>query len=57
MKEKKKLFNADLTDIKAERVNLNENLSKASRNLFYLQKMFQKEKVLKYAWASSGTIC
>ena len=56
MKEKKKLINADLTDIKAERVYLNENLSKTSRNLLYLARRFQKEKGWKYAWSSSGTI-
>ena len=56
MKEKKKLYNADLTDIKAERVYLNENLSKTSRNLLFLARRFQKEKGWKYAWSSSGTI-
>ena len=56
MKEKKKLFNADLNDIKAERVYINENLSKTSRNLLYLARRFQKEKGWKYAWSSSGTI-
>ena len=56
MKEKKKLINADLTDIKAERVYLNENLSKTSRNLLYLARRFQKENGWKYAWSSSGTI-
>ena len=56
MKEKKKLYIADLSDIKAERVYINENLTKASRNLLYLARRFQKEKGWKYAWSSSGTI-
>ena len=37
-----------MTDIKAERVYLNKNLSKTSRNLLYLAKKFQKEKDWKY---------
>ena len=56
MKEKKKLFNVDLNDIKAVRVYLNENLSKTSRSLLYLARKFQKEKGWKYAWSSSDTI-
>ena len=44
MKEKKKLFNADLTDIKAKGFYLNESLQETSRNLFYLARRFQKEK-------------
>ena len=56
MKEKKKLNNADLTDIKAERVYLNENLSKVSRNLLFLARRFKKENGWKYAWSSSSTI-
>ena len=45
-----------MTDIKAERVYLNKNLSKTGRNLLYLARRFQKEKGWKYAWSSSGTI-
>ena len=56
MKEKKNLYNADLSDIRAERVYLNENLSKTSRNLLFHARRFQKEKGWKYAWSSSGTI-
>ena len=56
MKEKKKLNNADLTEIKAERVYLNENLSKMSRNLLFLARKFKKENGWKYAWSSSSTI-
>ena len=56
MKEKKKLYGADFSDIKAERVYINENLTKSSRNLLYLARRFQKEKGWKYAWSSSGTI-
>ena len=56
MKEKKKLYDADFSDIKAERVYINENLTKSSRNLLYLARRFKKEKGWKYAWSSSGTI-
>ena len=56
MKEKKKLYDADLSDIKAERVYINENLTKSSRNLLYLARRFKEEKGWKYAWSSSGTI-
>ena len=56
MKEKKNLYNADLTDINAERVYLNENLTKISRNLLFLARRFKKEKGWKYAWSSSGTV-
>ena len=56
MKEKKKLYGADFSDIKAERVYINENLTKSSRNLLYLARRFKEEKGWKYAWSSSGTI-
>ena len=56
MKEKKKLYDADFSDIKAERGYINENLTKSSRNLLYLARRFKKEKGWKYAWSSSGTI-
>ena len=44
MKEKKKLYDVDLSDIKAERGYINENLTTSSRNLLYLARRFQKEK-------------
>ena len=56
MKEKKKLFNADLNDIMAKGLILMKICQKLAETFFYLARRFQKEKGQKYAWFSSGTI-
>ena len=50
MKEKKKLANANLNGISDGKIYINENLIKYSRNFFFHDKMFKRDKGWMFAW-------
>ena len=50
--EKRKLDNAIFRDLNANKVFLNENLTKSSRILLGHARRFRKEKSFKYAWVN-----
>ena len=56
MKEKKMLFNHKLSEIIANNIFINENLTKTSRTLLSRARKFRKENNWKHAWTKNGSV-